>query len=177
MRILPRCLIAMLLASIASLAPAGCGIADFSVTQPVPEQRISGSPIPGPLASLFPFPLSLDLSQQIQAMHTGPIQSVVLSSLSLAITPTAQPEGDWSFVDEVDVYVSSSQSGSSLPKVKIAHVTSPGAVQTMEFAIEPGVNLKPYIDEGSVVEGDSSGRAPDHDVTYDGQGVFTVHPL
>lgn len=160
-----------------TLAAAGCGVADFSISQPVPEQRITGSPIPGPLAQLFPFPLNLDISQQIQAMHTGPIKSVTLTSLELSITPTAQPEGDWSFVDEVDVYVSSSMSGSSLPKVKIAHVTSPGSVQVMNFTIEPGVDLKPYIDEGSTVEGDSSGRAPDHDVTYDGKGVFTVHPI
>lgn len=156
---------------------AGCGVADFDVKQAVPEQRIAGSALPGPLSGLFALPLNLDLSSQIKAMDTGPIDSVTLSSLSLAITMTAQPTGDWSFVDQIDVFVSSSKNGSTLPKQKIAHVTAPGAVQTMDFAIEPGVNLKPYVDEGSVVEGNASGRAPAHDVTYDGASVFTVHPL
>ena len=148
---------------------AGCGIADFDVTQPVPAQTIQGNPLPGPLAMLFPLPLSLDISQQIKAMDTGPIDSVTLKSLTLTIESSG---GDWSFVDEVDVYVSAS----SLPKLKIAHVTSPGAVRVMRFVIEPGVNLKPYIDAGSQVESDGSGREPTQDTTYDGQGVFTVHP-
>ena len=156
---------------------AACGVADFDVDQPIMEQRIAGSSVPGPLQLLFPVPLNVDISAQIQSMHTGPIDSVTLSSLSLTITPTAQPMGDWSFVDQIDVFVSSSKSGSTLPKVKIAHATSPGKVQTIEFAIEGGVNLKPYIDEGSTVDGQSTGRAPPGDVTYDGAAVFRVHPL
>ena len=158
----------------------GCGIADFDVDQPIMEQRIAGSPLPGPLATLFPLPLNIDISAKIQAMHTGPIDRVTLASLELAITPTAMPAGDgddWSFIDAIEVYVSSSKSGSTLPKVKLAHVASPGAVTRLDFTIEPDVNLEPYISEGSVVEGDSTGRAPPDDVTYDGTGVFSVHPL
>ena len=151
------------------VALAGCGIADFDVTQPIPQQTVQGNPLPGPLATLFPLPLSFDIGQQIKAMDTGPIDSVTLKSLTLTIESTG---GDWSFIDQIDVYVSAS----SLPKVKVAHVTSPGAVRVIHFAIEPGVNLKPYVDAGSQVEGDASGRAPPQDVTYDGVGVFTVHP-
>ncbi len=153
---------------------SGCGVADFDITQPVPAQTVQGSPVPGPLAALFPIPLSLDLSAQIKAMDTGPINSVTLSSLELSLTSA---NSDWSFVDDIEVHVSSTASGSSLPTVEIAHATSPGAVQTIHFSVDGQVNLKPYIDEGSQVEGDSSGRAPSHDVSYDGQGVFTVHPL
>ena len=152
---------------------AGCGATDFDITQPIPSQTVQGSPLPGPLASLFPIPLSLDISQQIKAMNTGPIGSVTLKSLSLTITSS----GDWSFVDEVDVFVSSTKAGTSLPKVEIAHVTSPGAVMTMNFTCDETVNIKPYVDEGSQVDGQSMGHAPASDVTYDGKGVFTVHPL
>lgn len=155
-------------------ALAGCGIADFDVTQPIPEQTIAGSPLPGPLATLFPIPLNLDISQQIKAMDTGPIGGVHLSSLELSLTSSG---GDWSFVDEIDVFVSSTKSGTTLPKVEIAHVTSPGAVRTLHFKVDGGVDLKPYIDEGSEVDGQSSGHAPMQDTSYDGQGVFTVHPL
>jgi hypothetical protein len=49
-------------------------------------------------------------------------------------------------------------------------------VQTFSFELE-SVNLKPYVDEGSVVDAESSGNAPPDAVSYAGQGVFTVHPL
>src|SRR4051794_35798102 len=115
--------------AIALLAATGCGIADFDVTQPIIEQRVQGSALPGPLGALFPLPLSLDLSAKIKQQESGPIDSVTLSSLKLTITMTAEPSGDtddWSFVDSIDVFVSSSKSGSALPKARIAHVMSPG---------------------------------------------------
>ena len=106
---------------------------------------------------------------------------MTLVSLSLTITKTDEPSGDtddWSFVDHVDVYVESTKSGSTLPKVEIASVSSPpGAVQTIDFTVDPSVNLKPYIDEGSKVDSAGSGTAPADDVWYDGTGVFEVHPL
>lgn len=157
-----------------ALVVAGCGVTDFDITQPVPQQTIQGSPLPGPLAMLFPIPLSLDISQQIKQMDTGPIGSVTLKSLALTIHSSG---ADWSFVDEVDVFVSSTQQGTSLPKVEIAHVTSPGKVTTMSFVVDTKVDLKPYVDEGSQVDSQGMGTAPMTDVTYDGKGVFTVHPL
>jgi hypothetical protein len=158
----------------------GCGIADFDVTQPVPEQMIQGSGLPAPLAALFPLPLSLDLEAKIKEQDTGPIDSVTLASLELTITATSKPgtdADDWSFVTHVDVFVESTKQGSSLPKVKLATVDNPGAVQTMTFTIEPGVNLKPYVDEGSQVDSTGAGTIPSDDVSYNGAGVFTVHPL
>ena len=166
--------------ALACLAAAGCGVADFGIDQPVQEQMISGSPIPGPLQVLFPIPLNVDISAQIKAKDTGPIDSVTLSALTLSITKTDEPSGDsddWSFVTSVDVYVASTKSGSTLPKVKIAHVMNPGAVRDMKFALDGSVNLKPYIDEGSQVDGQSSGNAPPDDVSYNGVASFTVHPL
>ena len=153
---------------------AGCGVADFDVTQNIPQQEIQGSPLPGPLATLFPVPLNVDISQQIKQQDTGPISSVTLKSLSLTIRSGGP---DWSFVSEIDVFVSSSKQGSALPKVQVAHTTSPGKVTTIHFVIEPGVNLQPYIDEGSQVDGQSMGNAPTMTTDYDGVGVFTVHPV
>jgi hypothetical protein len=152
---------------------AGCGIADFDVDQPVPAQTIQGSGIPAPLAAIFPLPLTLDLESKIKAKDTGPIDSVTLSSLTLHITSS----GDWSFVTTIDVFVEGTRPGTALPKVKIAKVSSPGAVQTLSFTVEHGVNLKPYIDEGSQVDSRGTGTQPTQSVSFDGQGVFTVHPL
>jgi hypothetical protein len=144
------------------------------------EQRVTGSALPGPLAGLFPLPLSLDISQAIKEMETGPIDSVTLRSLKLTITATAQTGGDtddWSFVESVHVFVESSKAGSALPRLEIASVTSPGAVTTMTFDVDESVNLNPYVNEGSVVEGESAGTVPQDDVTFDGAAVFTIHPL
>lgn len=164
---------------IASLT-ACSGLTDFDVEQPIPEQRVQGSPIPGPLQVLFPLPLDLDLSAKIKKHTTGPIDSVTLSSLELKITDTSKPAGDtddWSFVQEIRVFVKSSQSGSSLPRVEIARVNAPGAVTTMKFIVEDSVNLDPYVNEGSVIDTEGRGTLPADDVSYDGTGVFTVHPL
>ena len=64
--------------TLAFIVLAGCGVADFDVDQPVQEQMISGSPIPGPLQVLFPIPLDVDISAQIKAKDTGPIDIVTL---------------------------------------------------------------------------------------------------
>src|SRR5436853_1816245 len=86
----------------------GCGITDFDITQPVPEQRIQGSGVPDLPIDLFKIPLDLDLQAQIEKQTTGPIDSVTLSSLELQITPHKTPQGDWSFVDNIHVFVKSS---------------------------------------------------------------------
>jgi len=163
-----------LVACLMALPASGCGIADFDIEQSVPAQTIPGSGVPAPLAAVFPLPLSIDLDSKIKAKDTGPIDGVTLSSLTLQITSSGS---DWSFVDRVDVFIASTKSGSTLPKVKIASVTSPGAVQTLKFNVERGVNLKPYIDEGSQVDSSGTGRQPTSDVWFDGKAVFTVHPL
>jgi hypothetical protein len=169
-----------LLPLVTCLSLAGCSVTDFDIDQSIMEQRITGSPLPGPLALLFPLPLSVDLSAKIKEMETGPIDSVTLKSLSLTITPTAMPSGDtddWSFVDEIHVFVKSNKSDTTLPRIEIAHVTSPGKVQTMKFVVESKVDINPYVNEGSTVEGESSGTVPPDDVTYNGKATFTVHPL
>ena len=55
-----------------------CGVTDFDIDQPIPEQRVQGSPLPGPLATLFPVPLNLDLSSQIKARDTARLYRVVM---------------------------------------------------------------------------------------------------
>jgi hypothetical protein len=157
-----------------------CSIADFDVDQSVPEQHVPGSSIPGPLAALFPVPINLDIESKIKAQNTGPIDGITLSSLALTITATDRPASDvddWAFVEKIDVFVESTRAGSTLPKVKIASISMPGAVQTMSFDVESDVNLKPYVEEGSQVDSTGSGTAPSDDVSYDGKAVFTVHPL
>ena len=159
---------------------SGCGITDFDISQPIPEQSIQGSGLPNLPIDLFQIPLDLDLSAEIAKQTTGPIDSVTLASLELAITSTLLPNGDtddWAFVDDIHLFVKSSAQGSALPRVEIAAAVAPGASTTMKFVVDSGVDLKPYVDEGSVVESEARGEIPNDDVSYDGEGVFTVHPL
>jgi hypothetical protein len=164
----------------AAVALAGCGITDFDIDQPIREQRVQGSGIPAPIAGIFPIPLSLDIGAKIKERDTGPIDSVTLSSLTLSITPTDQPSGDtddWSFLESVDVYVSSTREGSALPRRLIAHTGAPGTVTVVRFEVDGNVDIKPYVDEGARVESEASGTQPLDDVSFDGMAVFTVHPL
>ncbi|MBX3155200.1 MAG: hypothetical protein KF773_04310 [Deltaproteobacteria bacterium] len=160
---------------------AACGLDEFDVDQPIPEQAIQGSGIPAPLAALFPLPLDLDLQAKIKEQkNAGSVDKITLSSLRLTITATRRPPGDtddWSFVESVEVFVASRAPNTTLPKVKIASVANPGAVEVMEFAVEPGVNLRRYVEEGARVDTRGSGTIPADDVSYDGLAVFSVDVL
>jgi hypothetical protein len=159
---------------------AGCGAADFDVSQPVPEQRITGSPLGGILGPLFPIPVAIDIEEQIAARETGPIDGIHLSHLTLAITATAEGAGDvdeFGFIDRVDLFVESSQAGSSLERVRVAFATRPGEVRSFDFEIVPGINLLPYVNEGSQMTAQGEATVPPDDVTYDGEAVFRVNPL
>lgn len=159
---------------------AACGGLGFDVDQDVPEQTIEGSPLPGPLAQLFPLPLEVDLSAKIKAQETGPIDRVTLRSLHLDVTATARPAGDaddWGFVQHVDLYVESRQEGSTLPRLKVATVDAPGQVARLEFVPVEGVNLLPYVDQGARLIAEASGTVPPDAMSFDGRATFHVEPL
>ncbi len=159
---------------------SGCGITDFDLSQPIEEQTVTGNPIPSPIQGLFPLPLNLELSAKIRKQTTGPIDSVTLSTLALNITGTEQQGDDvddFAFIGEIHVFVRSALPDSGLPRVEIATEVSPGDVQNFNFDVDSSIDLLPYIEEGSVVESEATGTAPPDTVSYDGQAVFTVHPL
>ena len=169
-----------LLLSACVVLAAGCGITDFDISEPIAEQSVSGNPVPAPIQGLFPLPLSLELSARIKKQTTGPIDRVTLASLALNITATEQQGDDFddfAFIDEVHVFVKSALAESGLPRVEIASGVAPGQVQNFNFMVESSVDLLPYVEEGAVVESEATGTAPPDAVSYDGQAVFTVHPL
>jgi hypothetical protein len=169
---LPRLLVLLLV--------TGCGIADFDVTQDVPEQRVPGSPLPAILGQFFDVPVEIQIQEQIAARETGPVDSVRLTSLVLDITATAEGSDDmddFAFVERVDIFVESSRSGSSLPRVLVASVIDPGLTRRLDFEPVPDLNLLPYVNEGARMTADGQGSAPEDDVTYAGRSVFRVNPL
>src|SRR5688572_20649062 len=81
---------AVLLAATLALGTAGCGLIGFDVEQPIPDQRVPGSPLGGLLpVSVFAFPLNIDIQQQTKAMNTGPASGAYLKVVSLKIISPA----------------------------------------------------------------------------------------
>ncbi len=126
--------------------------------------------MPNPLAGFFQFPIDLTIKDDIKAMSTGTASSVKLTAIDLHVDGA----GDFSFVDSIDVYVQSSKSGTTLPMVKVASVTSPGAVTTMSFTIVPGVELIDYVNEGVELTTQAHGHEPPADVVFEGTSSFVV---
>lgn len=75
----------------------------------------------------------------------------------------------------MQVYVESTQSGSTLPRVRIAQIDSvPRSARQIYFDTDTSVNLLPYIDEGARLTSSAQGHAPPDDVTFDGRAALSV---
>ena len=152
---------------------SGCGLG-FNIERDIPEQYVQGSPLAGLLGGLFevPIPIELDLEEETEARNTGPAKSVKLTKLKLWITETAEAtegEDDLSFIDSVDVFVSSSLPDSTLEPQLVATL---GRVERgtreVEFDTFSEVNLKEYVEEGAVLNTVAAGRAPPSDESFAG---------
>jgi hypothetical protein len=158
---------------------SGCGVFDFDIDQPVPEQNVQGSVFGAVFGTLVPspFPLSINFAEETKARGTGPVKAAGLKTLTFNITATSMPSGDtddFSFVQGVDIFIESTMSGTALQKQKIADLpTAPGAVQQLDLHTYPDVNLLPYINEGSRISSTATGNVPPDDVTFNGK--ITVH--
>jgi hypothetical protein len=170
-----------LLSGLLMMTAVACASAlDFDVSQAVPEQIVSGSPLPAVLSGLFAFPLQVDIQSQIAAHKTGPISEITLSGLVLDITATKQPAGDtddWSFLTHADLFVASTKDGTTLAKVKVATVDAPGKVQQLIFVPVAGVNLLPYVNEGAQLTAETTGSLPPDDTSFAGTATFRIRPL
>lgn len=162
-------------ASLVLVALAACGLANpYTITEPVPEQRVEGSPLGALLPGVeVPIPLEVDLAAEAEAMNAGPVQTVTLEAVRLDITTTEEPAGDsddWDFVDSIVVHVESRAADSSLPRVEVARLDpTPDGVRTLELDTDTSVNLRAYVEEGARLVATVRGRAPADDVSYAGQ--------
>lgn len=168
-----------ILFSIAPFTSAGCfggtGVLSFPIDKPIDEQLVEGSP----LAAFFPFaiPMNVDLSAETAARGTGPANHVYLTSLSLDITTTAEPDGDsddFDFLTSVAIYVESTKAGTTLPRVRIAHIDAvPRDTRHLSF-VRDGVDIIDYVNEGARLTSEAQGTVPTDDVTFDGEVSLSV---
>lgn len=157
------------------------GAIGFDVPYNVPEQEVPGNAAANAagieIASPpITFPINVDIAATAKQNHVdGVISQVTLTSLSLTITPTDEPTGDsdcFDFVDSVSLSVASTKSGTTLQPAVIATGANPGCVQTFTLVPSPGVNLKPYIDEGASVTMTGQAIPPADNVSFDGAIVL-----
>lgn len=173
------CSLALLLLVFASAS--GCGVASFPYGYDIAEQHVPGNPLAPLLGpTLLDTPLNLDLAAETAARGTGPAQHVYLTELTLRVTSTDEPAGDsddLGFIESIDIYAQSAQSGSSLPRVRVAHLSSvPAGARSISLATE-GVDLIEYVREGARLTATASGHAPPDDVSYDGHAQFAIEVL
>jgi hypothetical protein len=164
-------------ALVLALMSSGCGILAFDVSQDLQEQRISGSPLGGILPNFLqaPIPITINLSAETQKRDTGPAKSANLKAIRFRSTPHEMPSGNFDFVDEIHIHVSS-PNDPTLPKKEIARLAPVGNGQTtIELEVFTDVDLLPYINKGAEISATASGTQPTKDFTYDGQVTITVH--
>lgn len=156
-------------------AVSGCEVLDLDVDVAIEEQRINGF---DPLTTLLPVPfdLDVDLEAETQARNTGPAQGVRAKAMFLQITNTAIGTDDvdtFDFASSVTIFISSMQEDSSLPKIPVATLSPvPRTRRRIVLDVNSGLDLRPYIDEGAVLDSVARGSTPDDDVTLD--GVLTL---
>jgi hypothetical protein len=155
-----------------ALAPAGCGLVSFDVTENIPAQTIAGSPLGAILpAALFSLPLDIDISAETAAHGAGPAKSANLSSLTLTITDPA--DGTFDFLTSITITVAATDG--SLPEVEIGKLSPVPAAKTISIPPTRGVDLLPYITAGAAIRATASGHMPARDTTITGKVVITVH--
>jgi hypothetical protein len=163
------------------LSVAGCGIASFPYGYDIAEQRVPGSPL-GPVlgGTLIDIPLNIDLSAETAARGTGPAQHVYLTDFTLSVTGTDEPSGDsddLAFISSIEIYVESTQAGSSLPRMRVAHLEGVAAGARAISLHTDGVDLIGYVREGAHLSASATGHAPPDDVSYDGHLDFAIQVL
>ena len=158
----------VLLAALALLA-SGCGLIGFDVEQPIPEQRVPGSPLGGLLpVSVFAFPLNIDIQQHTKAMNTGPATAAYLKVISLkVVAPASETFG---FLDSLSVVISAD----GLPETDVAKLSPVPKTGQISLDLVPRINLLPYLQKAATMKASASGRAPTQDVTFNGRVVVNV---
>jgi hypothetical protein len=164
-------------ALVLALLSSGCGLLSFDVSQDLAEQRIPGSALGGILPNFLqaPVPITINLSAETQKRDTGPAKSANLKAIRFRATPTGMPSGNFDFVDEIHIHVSS-PNDPTLPKKEIARLAPvPNGQTTIELEVVGDVDLLPYINKGAEISATANGTQPTQDFTYDGQVTITVH--
>lgn len=159
-------LIAPLLALL--MLSTGCGAFDFELEEVTDEVVLKGdltafraqTPVPSDLIAAQQF--SHDLEDEPAAI------TVVRVSIELTDTiPGARNMAiPFSFIRKLEMFVRSTAPGSTLPEVRIASIGVPPAGDSVDMAVDAGVDLLPYVREGFEVRPVLNGIVPAADLAF-----------
>jgi hypothetical protein len=172
---------------VAGCGGGGGGVGDeidetftFEVERAIPEQRVPGSEVGGPLMELAGVRGELDVSAAIAEHDISEVHEVRLRGFTLHVTPTAIEPGDadnFDFVDSVEIFVEGPE-GSALPRIQIAARQGvPDGLTDLEIPPVGDPDLLPYVDEGGSLIVHGTGTLPPDDVTFDGTFVLGIEAL
>ena len=160
------------------IAAAGCaGFLMFRVSEPIAEQRISASQL-GPI--LEPMTLALDLDAETAARDTGPARHVYLETLTLTVTPTAEPAGDvddLAFLQGAEIFIESALPQSNLPRQRVATLAPVAPGDRTATFLADDVDIIEYAREGARLSANAVGTLPPDDVTFDGQYTLVLDAI
>jgi hypothetical protein len=149
------------------LVLTGCGpILKFDVEQDLQEQTVQGNILAGVLPSFLssPFAITVDLKAETAKRGTGPVRRAYLRTFTLAITPHANPQGNFDFIDEVHMFVEAP----GQTKAEVATLKPvPKSQKSLTFEVHE-VDLVPYINAGATISATATGKQPAADTTFDG---------
>jgi hypothetical protein len=150
---------------------AGCseGIGAFTITEESGEKTIDGRSGPTsnvPLTSdLLPeFNFDINLQEKLDQRNVGPAKDVHMKSFTLRVTDEEESNNDednLNFIDSMTIFASTAGDGGP-DKKRIAwndNIPDDGS-RSVEFNTDESVDLKPYIEQGLVLDIEASGNFP-----------------
>lgn len=162
-----------------------CGPIGFDLPKDIPEQTVTGDPVANmaaqalPAGTLMPMSVSVDLAGESRTRNV-PIARVLVKSFALTITGTAQPAGDvddFEFIRTATLTLECSAGSCAGQSQQIGTATGGAGVTTLAFAITPGVNVKPYFENGARVTLTADGIPPPDNTSFSGRIVLRAEPF
>ena len=173
-----------LLAALMMMTVTSCSeLGAVSVTRDTGESVVMGRS-GGLLDNVLPvnvipaMKLNFDLQNELQKQNADGANAVYLTDLTLMVTESEEPEGDednFDFLDEIKVYVESSDKNSSLPRQLIAErVPVPEGTRSFALDVDDTIDLKPYAEEGIRLTTSGSGEFPPDNTSVKGQVTLSI---
>jgi hypothetical protein len=173
-----------LLASVACLA-VHCGPIGFDIAKDIPEQTVQGNAAANlagqqlPAGTLMPMAISVDIAAESRARNV-PIARLLVKSFALNITSTAMPPGDaddFAFIRTATIVIECTGGSCAGQTQQVGTAVGVAGSSTMAFTINPGVNIKPFIENGSRITLQADAIPPPDDTSFSARLVLRAEPF
>ena len=132
-----------------------------------------------PAGTLMPMSVSVDLMGESRARNV-PIARVLVKSFVLNITATAMPAGDvddFEFVRRATLTLECTAGSCAGQTQQLGTAVGSAGATSLIFAITPGVNVKPYIENGARITLTADAIPPPDNTSFSGRIVLRAEPF